>query len=652
MRLDMYSPRNSVLNDSFGSLPPPEEGNDIPSARDSYIAPAEQPGEVIRGPSQDLPGQLRTPTHTPPSPPPPKRFISHVHGSNEHDEELLKPQRRRVLESVVSVDASNTRMRLRPYAPSLSPIIFRPLPQGGGVPPHDAPTAATRRQRSEDRLFRQDRDSLGVRHRSLSGRRLAADGTEPSVSGPGAAAGKSGQIVPVPTTALVGMMEDVESLGHAAQHLKRQVEELLESSQMRSGKFNIQLAAVQLAPLVRRICKDHEVMKAATIDCFIDSLLEEQYFTTDSYRVRQLLANGLTNACKASKANNGAVSVRMLYLAAPRTPEALARILKARDVSEASAMSSRLLRNVARKNQVATATAEGSASAPLEGWIMLFVEDTGPGLGGVDPELLFQPYVSLLKSDNSSSLGGTGLGLPIARKLSRAMGGDVVLRDTGSGAQYVVVLPMPTQGSEQVAVTTAVAETTIDVHHEEEMSSSTPSRSGREPPDSAAADELFADMPAVPPTGMTAAVHALPAAPAPKRYVLVVDDDPMNCRLALRMLKKLGMEGEEVSTPEVSFVEDTKQLLLLHNGLMKPEDDSHRSFDAVLLDLHLKQEKGENLFAALQEELKKEVEFPPVFAVSGTMTPDDQLRLQQAGFAGALEKPFGVKELKALLRAK
>ena len=61
---------------------------------------------------------------------------------------------------------------------------------------------------------------------------------------------------------------------------------------------------------------------------------------------------------------------------------------------------------------------------------MLLVEivDTGVGLRGADPEALFQEW-SQGASAALARMHGTGLGLPIVRRIVSAMGGAVGLRE-------------------------------------------------------------------------------------------------------------------------------------------------------------------------------------------------------------------------------
>jgi hypothetical protein len=78
---------------------------------------------------------------------------------------------------------------------------------------------------------------------------------------------------------------------------------------------------------------------------------------------------------------------------------------------------------------------------PERGQVRLVVEDDGPGIPAESLEAVFQPFRRLETSRNRET-GGTGLGLPIARNILRAHGGDVVLRNrNGGGLDAVAVLP-------------------------------------------------------------------------------------------------------------------------------------------------------------------------------------------------------------------
>jgi signal transduction histidine kinase len=100
-------------------------------------------------------------------------------------------------------------------------------------------------------------------------------------------------------------------------------------------------------------------------------------------------------------------------------------------------------------NLVGNALAYGGAArltlVPPEGGdhgtVRLTVDDDGPGIPPSQIEAVFQPFRRLEGSRNRET-GGTGLGLPIARNILRAHGGDVALRNRpGGGLQAVATLP-------------------------------------------------------------------------------------------------------------------------------------------------------------------------------------------------------------------
>lgn len=98
----------------------------------------------------------------------------------------------------------------------------------------------------------------------------------------------------------------------------------------------------------------------------------------------------------------------------------------------------RIISNLVRNAAAATSKAkqsEGIISISLEDHTLI-IADNGPGLPEKTVNNLFVPFAG------STTKGGTGLGLVIARDLSQAMGGDLKLRSTGtSGTVFYVELP-------------------------------------------------------------------------------------------------------------------------------------------------------------------------------------------------------------------
>jgi signal transduction histidine kinase/pSer/pThr/pTyr-binding forkhead associated (FHA) protein len=70
-------------------------------------------------------------------------------------------------------------------------------------------------------------------------------------------------------------------------------------------------------------------------------------------------------------------------------------------------------------------------------WARIVVLDHGPGIPADDLADIFKPFVS------SKGSRGTGLGLPVSRKIFREHGGDVVVESkVGKGSKFILRLPM------------------------------------------------------------------------------------------------------------------------------------------------------------------------------------------------------------------
>jgi signal transduction histidine kinase len=75
-------------------------------------------------------------------------------------------------------------------------------------------------------------------------------------------------------------------------------------------------------------------------------------------------------------------------------------------------------------------------------WIELAVADTGIGMTAEQQAKLFGEFTQA-DASTAQRFGGTGLGLAITRKLARMMGGDVtVSSEPGKGSVFTVRLPV------------------------------------------------------------------------------------------------------------------------------------------------------------------------------------------------------------------
>ncbi len=96
----------------------------------------------------------------------------------------------------------------------------------------------------------------------------------------------------------------------------------------------------------------------------------------------------------------------------------------------------RVLDNLLRNSGEAGAANVSVSTRPNMGRVELHVSDDGPGLAPRAVENLFVPFAG------SARAAGSGLGLPIARELMRAQGGDLQLAHTSrDGTCFIIYLP-------------------------------------------------------------------------------------------------------------------------------------------------------------------------------------------------------------------
>jgi signal transduction histidine kinase len=81
------------------------------------------------------------------------------------------------------------------------------------------------------------------------------------------------------------------------------------------------------------------------------------------------------------------------------------------------------------------------AAKSTDGWLTIAVADTGRGIAPNRLAHLFQNF-SEAEGETSSKYGGTGLGLPVSRKLCRLLGGDLgVESELGRGSCFTITVP-------------------------------------------------------------------------------------------------------------------------------------------------------------------------------------------------------------------
>ena len=221
--------------------------------------------------------------------------------------------------------------------------------------------------------------------------------------------------------------EGIERTQRAARHLLELVNDVLDLSKIEAGKIDLRLQPVTFPSLiedlfvtVRPLADEH----GSQLD--LDNETEARIIT-DPRRVRQILLNLLSNAIKFG--NGKPIHVKC----------------QARD----------------------------------GGGIVIDVTDHGPGIAPQDQDRIFQEFVQLGKTQLQD---GTGLGLPISRRLAELLQGTLTVRsEKGQGSTFTLSLPAEVEVRGAPPVEQAVAATIADERDQKKNAAPRPEEPVRAP---------------------------------------------------------------------------------------------------------------------------------------------------------------------------
>jgi len=97
------------------------------------------------------------------------------------------------------------------------------------------------------------------------------------------------------------------------------------------------------------------------------------------------------------------------------------------------------------ENAIKYTNRDGTISVVAErrgdGGLAICVEDTGPGISPEDRQRILEPFVQL-RPTADVTYGGSGLGLPIAKKMIEAHGGSLEIdSEVGSWTRVTLTIP-------------------------------------------------------------------------------------------------------------------------------------------------------------------------------------------------------------------
>jgi CheY-like chemotaxis protein len=122
-----------------------------------------------------------------------------------------------------------------------------------------------------------------------------------------------------------------------------------------------------------------------------------------------------------------------------------------------------------------------------------------------------------------------------------------------------------------------------------------------------------------------------PSAAFPLR-ILIAEDNPINRRILLRMVQRLGHEADLVET-----------------GVQVMEALTTREYQVILMDLHMPGMNGIPAAERIRQRLPRG-QGPRIIAITGDTSEDTRRQCEQAGMDGFLTKPIQLGPLKAVLQ--
>ena len=190
-------------------------------------------------------------------------------------------------------------------------------------------------------------------------------------------------------------VEPLQRVTRAGQHLLHLINEVLDLSKIEAGKLDLNFEKFDLLSLVQDTVTTAQSLAAKNANKLeLDCPADIGSMHADQMRIRQIILNLLSNACKFTE--QGTVTITV------------ARVTR------------------------------GAAD-----WVRIAVADTGIGIG-MTPEQLGNMFKEFSQADSSTTrkYGGTGLGLAISQRLCRMMGGEITVESTASeGTTFAVNMP-------------------------------------------------------------------------------------------------------------------------------------------------------------------------------------------------------------------
>ncbi len=367
-----------------------------------------------------------------------------------------------------------------------------------------------------------------------------------------------------------------ETVRGSAEALLVIVNDVLDFSKLNAGKMD--LAPVSLDPRslvqdVQNLFRHAAAEKGLVLTSQIDSSVPQRVMA-DPTRLRQILVNLVGNAVKFTQVGSVTVQVGV----------------------------------------------QGWRGGRIE--LRFSVADTGIGISSASRARLFQPFTQA-DGTITRGFGGTGLGLVIARRLTEMMGGRIDFDSEpgrGSVFWFTVVLDRaadqgaPADSLPQMGPGVAARKANVPLRSLPEPGAPTSPNGGALVP--------AAPLPSSPVAGKE------PASARPGVRVLLVEDNPVNQKVAAKMLGKLGCAVD-----------------LAENGAVALERYDSGRYALVLMDLSMPVMDGLEATRLIRQREALTGQRVPIVALTANAMEGDRERCLGAGMDEYLTKPVRAEGL-------